>query len=65
MGKICNHFATFCDSNELYMQYDHLLKRLNFELLTKNLNESEGKILATMLLYFVIPSNLICNMTMF
>ena len=36
------------------MQHDHVLKKLNFDL-----------IFATMVLYFVIPFNLKCNMTIF
>ena len=50
------------------MQHEHVLKKLNVDLL--NLRSgggggSAGKIIATMLLYFLIPFNLICNMTMF
>ena len=51
------------------MQYDLGLKKLNFDLLTPSPRVvGEGgaaKIFATMLLHFVIPFNLICNMTMF
>ena len=52
------------------MQHDHVLKKLNFDLLTRPGTSvcvwgSADKIFATMLLHFVIPFNLICNMTMF
>ena len=58
------------------MQLDHVLKKLNFDLLTVSGRVcvcvcvwggggSAGKMLATMLLHFVIPFNLICNMIMF
>ena len=54
------------------MQHDHALKRLNFDLLTWSgayvcvcVGGAADKIFATMLLHFVIPFNLICNMTMF
>ena len=51
------------------MQYDHVLKKLNFDLLTPRVGGggSEGIIFATMLHVAapVIPLNLICNMTMF
>ena len=53
------------------MQHDHVLKKLNLDLMTPSLGSwgegggSASKIFATMLLNFVIPLNLICNMTMF
>ena len=55
------------------MQHDLVLKKLNCDLLTPRVGGgggggvggSAGKIFATMLLYFVIQFNLICNMTMF
>ena len=49
------------------MQYDHVLKKLNFNLLTTGLGGSAGIIFATMLHVAapVIRFNLICNMTMF
>ena len=54
------------------MLHDHVLKKLSFDLLTLGVRggrggggESAGKIFATILLHFVIPFNLICNMTMF
>ena len=51
------------------MQYDHVLKKLNFNLFTPRVGEggSAGIIFATMLHVAapVIPFNLICNMTMF
>ena len=59
------------------MQHDHVLKKLNFDLLTPSPESgcvcvwggggggSAGKIFATMLLYYRILFNLICNMTMF
>ena len=54
------------------MQHDHALKRLNFDLLTRSgacvcvcVGGAADKISATMLLLFVIPFNLICNMTMY
>ena len=50
------------------MQFDHVLKKLNFDPLTPSSRVvglvGEGsacKIFATMLLHFVIPFNLICN----
>ena len=53
------------------MQYDHVLKKLNFNLLTPGVGRggggSAGIIFATML-HVVVPVirfNLICNMTMF
>ena len=55
------------------MQHDHVLKKLNFDLLTPSSRVVEdvgggggaaGKIFATTLLYFLIPFNLICNLTM-
>ena len=52
------------------MQHDHVLKKLNFDLLTPSPRVvggggSAGKILAIILLHFVITFNFICNMTMF
>ena len=54
------------------MQHDIVLKKLNFDLLTlsprvvgEGGGGSAGKTFANMLLHFVIPVNLICNMTMF
>ena len=56
------------------MQHGIVLKKLNFYLLTPRVREgrlggggggSASKIFATMLPHFVIPINLICNMTMF
>ena len=53
------------------MQYDHVLKKLNFNILTPRVGGggggSAGIILATMVHVAapVIPLNLICNMTMF
>ena len=51
------------------MQYDHVLKKLNLAFLPHPLGSWEGgsvgKIFAIMLLNYVIPFNLICNMTMF
>ena len=51
------------------MQYDHVLKKLNFNLLTPRVGGggSAGIIFATMLHVAapVIPFNSICNMTMF
>ena len=75
----CYHVAAFRDSISLDMQHDHVLKKLNFDLLTRSGASvcvcmcvcvcggggSADKIFATMLLHFVIPFNLICNMTMF
>ena len=48
------------------MQHDNVLKKLTFDLLAGSGTwGSAGKIVATMLLHFVIPFNWICNMTMF
>ena len=48
------------------MQHDNVLKKLNFDLLTLGGGGgSAGKIIAAMLIYFVIPFYLICNMTRF
>ena len=50
------------------MQHKIVLKKLNFNLLTPRVmggGGGAGKIFATMLLKFVTPFNLICNMTMF
>ena len=48
------------------MQHDHGLKKLNFGLLTlRSGGESAGKIIAALMLYFVIPFNLICNVALF
>ena len=57
------------------MHHDHVRKKLNLDLLTPIPGSgglgawdglgSAGKIMATMLLHFVISFNLICNMTMF
>ena len=30
---ICYHFATFRDSNKFDMQHDHVLKKMNFDLM--------------------------------
>ena len=41
-------------------------KKLNYDLLTPRVRgEPAGKVFATMLLYFMIQYNFICNMTMF
>ena len=54
------------------MQNDHFLKKLNYDLLTPSPRVagwggggSAGIIFAIIKLHFVIPFNLICNMTMF
>ena len=52
------------------MQDDHVLKKLNFDLLTPSPRELRGggsasKNFANISLHFVIQVNLICNMTMF
>ena len=50
------------------MQHDHVLKKLTFDLLIRStawVGGSVGKIFATILLQFMIPFNLICNITMF
>ena len=50
------------------MQHDHVLKKLNFDLSGGGGGGGGGsasKIFGTMLLYFMIPFNLICIMTMF
>ena len=50
------------------MQHDIVMKKLYFDLLTPRMRGeggSAGKIFATILLHFVIPFNLIFNMTMF
>ena len=47
------------------MQNEIVLKKMNFDLLGKWGVGVWGKILATTLLNFVIPINLICNMTIF
>ena len=46
------------------MQHDHVLKKMNFDLLTLRSGGGEGSagiITATMLLYFVIQFNLMCS----
>ena len=60
------------DSLSFDMQHDIVLKKLNFDLLTAGVGggggddaEFAGNIFATMLLHFMIPINLICNMIMF
>ena len=74
----CRIFA-FRDSNKFNMQHDHALKKMNFDLLTPSPRVVErwgggwggggggsaGKTFATMLLHFMNPVNLLCNMTMF
>ena len=56
------------------MQHIHVLKKLNFDLMTSSpgwgglgggCRVSAGKHIATLLLYFVIPFNWICNISMF
>ena len=54
------------------MQHDHVMLNVNFDLLTPSPRVVEdgdggsaGKIFDTVLLHFVIPLSLICNMTMF
>ena len=71
-GKnICYHVASFCDSKKCGLHHDNVLKMLNFDLLTpsprvlEEIEGSAGKTFATMLQHFVIPINLICNMSMF
>ena len=55
--KFCYHVAAFCDSLQFDMQYAHVLKKLNFDLLTpfpRTVAGLFGKTFATMLLHFVI-----------
>ena len=55
------------------MHHDHVLKKLNFDLMTpppglgggRGSGSSVGNIFASMLLHSLIPFNLICNLTMF
>ena len=66
MQNIWYHVAIFLDSFLFDMQHDHVLKKWNFDRLTPWVRGgSASKIFATMLLYFMIPFNLVCNMTMF
>ena len=61
-----NDVKTFQNPTKTF-PFDHVLKQLNFDLLIPTprvVGGSAGKIFATMLLHFVIPFNLICNMTM-
>ena len=46
------------------MHHDIVLEKLIFDLLAPRFR-GVGKISATMVLHFVIPFDLICNMTMF
>ena len=67
---ICYHVATFRDSIWFNMQHDQVLKKCNSDLFTPSLGVmggggSAGNFFPTMLLHFMIPWNLICNMTMF
>ena len=69
-GLEAKHLVPCCcirDSLLFDMQHDHVLKQWNSDLLTPSPGSGrwgEGKIFATMMLYFVIPFNFICNMTM-
>ena len=40
--NICYHVATFLDSLQFDMQHGHLLKKLNFDLLTPSLRVVRG-----------------------
>ena len=64
----CYHVAAF--AIHFYVQHDHVLKKLNFNLLTSRVGGGGGSafiVFATMLhvAALEIPFNLICNMTMF
>ena len=67
LQNIRYHAPAFRDTLKIDMQHDHVLKKLNFDLLTPSpgLGVSACKIFAIMLLHFVIPFQLICNMTIF
>ena len=41
-GKYCYHVAIFRDSNLFDMQHDHVLKKLNFDLLNLRSGGGEG-----------------------
>ena len=71
-GLQANCLLQFCcihDSLQFGMQYDHVLKKLNLAFLPHPLwsweGGSVGKTFVIMLLNYVIPFNLISNMTMF
>ena len=67
-AKCLQQFCCIHDSLQFGMQYDHDLKKLNLAFLPHPLGSwggTAGKIFAIMLLNYVIPFNLICNMTMF
>ena len=53
--NICYNVAVFPHSLEFYMQHDHVLNRLNFDLLTRppglEVGGALGKIFAAMLLH--------------
>ena len=47
------------------MQYDHVLKKLNFNLVTPRVRGGGGGSAGIIFAASVIPFNLVCNMTMF
>ena len=68
--NICYHVAAFVILFNFDMQHDHVLKKLNFDLLTPYPGSGEGvgiswQIFAALLLHFLIPCKLIFNVTMF
>ena len=60
--NICYHFCCIRDSLLFDMQHDHVLKKVNFDLLRE---ESAGKIFATMLLHLWFFLIWYAHMTMF
>ena len=68
MQNIYYHVAAFCDSNKFDMEHDQDLKKLNFDTLTSSPRSGVGgcgQNICYDATAFVIPFNLICNMTMF
>ena len=69
--NVCYHVAAYVILFKFDMQHDHVLKKLKVTFYPnppqgrRRIGWSAGKIFGTMLLYFMIPFNLICNMTMF
>ena len=57
---MCLHDSLYC-----VMQQDHILKKLNFELLTPRISRVCGLNICYQVAAFVIPLNMICNMTLF
>ena len=66
--RICACMLLYVPFLLICMKHDHVLKKLNFDLLTPRIRWGRGVLwlnICYQVAAFVVPFNLMCNMTMF